>query len=98
MTAQVSKVNPPRKGKNGGIYQKIELLIQPENYWTYTYVSTGHYNGERWQKIIDAPQGVWVEQLEWKDEAKRLIDADSKVIFHNRKYEKQNPIDQMTLF
>ena len=36
--------------------------------------------------------------VEWKDECKKMIDADSRVIFHNGKYERRNPIDQIELF
>ena len=98
MTALISKVNPPRESKNGGVYQKIEMITKPDNIWTYTYVSPENYNWERWQKIVDAPHGIYVSNLQWKDESKRMIDADSKVIFNNIKYEKRNPIDQLELF
>ena len=97
MTAMISKVNPPQQSKNGGTYQKIEMITQPDNIWCYTYVDSSNFNFERWEKVIEAPQGIWVTCLEWYDEIKKQVDADSKVVFHNRKYEKRNPIAQLTL-
>ena len=97
MTALVSKVNPPTQSKSGGVYQKIEFIIQPDKTWCYTYVSQEHYNWERWEKVIAAPHSIWVTNISWKDEDKKIIDADSKVIFHNKKYERRNPIDQLEL-
>ena len=97
MTALVSKINPPRESIIGGVYQKIEFIIQPDKTWCYTYVSPEYQNWERWEKVIDAPHGIYVSNLKWKDESKKMIDADSKVIFNNKKYERRNPIDQLTL-
>ena len=97
MTALVSKVNPPQQSNNGGVYQKIEMITQPEKTWCFTYVSPENFNWQRWEKVVDAPHGIFVSNLRWKDEAKRMIDADSKVIFNNKKYERRNPIDQLTL-
>ena len=97
MTALVSKVNPPQQSKNGGYYQKIEMITKPDNIWTYTYVSPEYHNWQRWEKIVDAPHGIYVSNLKWKDESKKMIDADSNVIFKNVKYEKRNPIAQLTL-
>ena len=98
MKALVSCVNPPQESKSGGYYQKIEMILKPENTWCYTYVSSSNHNFERWEKIIDAPHGIWVENLTWLDEDKKQINADSRVIYHNGKYERRNPIDQMELF
>ena len=96
MTALVSKVNPPRQSNSGGVYQKIEMITKPDNIWTYTYVSPEYHNWIRWEKVVDAPHGIYVTNLQWKDEAKKMIDADSPVIFNNRKYEERYPIDQLT--
>ena len=97
MTALVSKVNPPTQSNNGGYYQKIEFYLEPEHRWCFTYVSEQYHNWERWKNIIDAPHGIYVSNLKWKNETDKLIDADSKVIFNNKKYERRNPIDQLTL-
>ena len=97
MTALVSKVNPPTQSNSGGYYQKIEFYTEPEHIWCYTYVSPEYQNWERWEKVIDAPHGIYVSNLKWKDESKKIIDADSKVIFNNKKYERRNPIAQLTL-
>ena len=53
---------------------------------------------QRWEKVIQAPNNVYVSGLKWKNEVKKQIDADSKVIFKNPKYEKRTPIAQLTLF
>ena len=98
MTAMISRVNQPQKSKNGGYYQKIEMITKPDNVWCYTYVSQENYNFDRWEKVIESPHGIWVENLQWQNEHKKIVDADSRVIFHNRKHEKRNPIDQMELF
>ena len=97
MTALISKVNPPQQSKSGGLYQKIEMITQPERKWCFTYVSPEYQNWERWEKVIDAPHGIYVSNLKWKNEAEKMIDADSKVIFNNKKYERRNPIAQLTL-
>ena len=97
MIALVSKVNPPQKGKDGGVYQKIEMITKPGNVWCFTYASPENFNWERWEKVIDAPHGIYVSNIRWKDETNRVIDADSPVIFNNKKYEKRTPIDQLTL-
>ena len=97
MTALISKINPPRESKKGGVYQKIEMITQPDRIWCFTYVSPENFNWQRWEKVIDAPHGIYVSNLRWKDESKKMIDADSKVIFNNKKYERRNPIAQLTL-
>ena len=97
MTALVSKVNSPIQSKSGGYYQKIEFYLEPEHFWCFTYVSEQYHNWERWEKVIDAPHGIYVSNLKWKNESEKMIDADSKVIFNNKKYERRNPIDQLTL-
>ena len=97
MIALISKVNPPRQSNNGGVYQKIEMITQPDRKWCFTYVSPENFNWQRWEKVIDAPHGIYVSNIRWKDETNRVIDADSKVIFKNVKYEKRNPIEQLTL-
>ena len=97
MTAQVSSVSPLLKGKKNGYYYKISFYTVPEHVYSHTYINRENNNFERWEKIIDAPHGIYVSNLRWKDEANRVIDADSKVIFKNVKYEKRNPIDQLTL-
>ena len=33
MTALISKINPPRESKKGGVYQKIEMITQPDRTW-----------------------------------------------------------------
>ena len=98
MIALVSRVNPPQQSKKGGFYQKIEMILKPENTWCYTYISSTNHNFGRWEKIVNSPHSIWVENVQWKDECKRMIDADSRVIYHNRKHEKRNPIDQLELF
>ena len=90
MIALVSKVNPPQQSNNGGYYQKIEFYTQQDHKLCYTYVSPEYHNWERWEKIINAPHGIYVSNINWKDETKRMIDADSPVIFNNKKYEKLN--------
>ena len=97
MTALVSKVNPPTQSNSGGVYQKIEFITKPDNTWCYTYASPEYHNWQRWEKIINAPHGIYVSNIKWKDEAKRMIDADSPVIFNNKKYEKRTPLAQLTL-
>ena len=85
MTALVSRISPPLKSKSGGVYQKIEMITQPDKIWGYTYVCPEHFNFERWENVIAAPHGVWVTNISWKDEAKKIFDADSKIMFHNAK-------------
>ena len=97
MTALVSKVNPPQQSNSGGVYQKIEFITKPDNTWCYTYASPEYHNWQRWEKVINAPHGIYVSNLKWKNESKKMIDADSKVIFNNKKYERRNPIAQLTL-
>ena len=95
----ISKVHPSKVSNDGEhTYRKIEMILKPEETWCYTYISESNYNWDRWEKVIDAPHGIWVEQLDWHDECKKIIDADSKIIFHNRKYDRRNPIDQLELF
>ena len=97
MIAQVSRVLPPQQSKSGGTYQKIEFITQPDNVWCYTYLDPSNFNFNRWEKVIEAPHGIWVTCLKWKNEIKRMIDADSPIAFHRAKYEKQNPISQLEL-
>ena len=97
MTALVSRISPPLKSKSGGIYQKIEMITQPDRTWCFTYVSPENFNWQRWEKVINAPHGIYVSNLKWKNEFEKMIDADSKVIFNNKKYERRNPIAQLTL-
>tara|TARA_Y100001970_G_C14151741_1_gene813095 strand:- start:418 stop:711 length:294 start_codon:yes stop_codon:yes gene_type:complete len=95
MTAQVSKISPPLKSKSGGVYQKIEFITKPFNTYGYTYISPENYNFENWKPIIESPNGVWVQNINWKDEARNLIDADSKVIFH--KHKRNQAVTQLDL-
>ena len=88
MTAMISRVNQPQKSKNGGYYQKIEMITQPDRTWCFTYVSPENFNWQRWEKVINAPHGIYVSNLKWKNESKKMIDADSKVTFNNKKYER----------
>ena len=98
MIAQVSSVSRLLKSKKNGHYYKISFYTVPDHVHSHTYISEENYNFERWEKVIQAPHGVYVSNLKWKNETGKLIDADSKVIFNNKKYERRNPIDQLTLF
>ena len=86
MNALVSKIHPPKVSNNGGTFYKIEFITQPDKEWTFTYVSPSMNNFDRWEDIINAPHGIWVSQLQYKDwNGKQIIDADSPVIFYNKK-------------
>jgi len=87
MTAQISKVHPAKVNANGDTYFKVEFITKPFNTWGYTYVYPENYNFRNWKDIINH-QGAWVTNINWKDEEDRLIDADSKVIYHKLKRNK----------
>ena len=87
MTAQLSKVHPPKVNAKGDTYFKVEFITKPFNTWGYTYLCPENYNFRNWEDIINH-QGVWVTNINWKDEEGRLIDADSRVIYHKLKRNK----------
>ena len=87
MTAQISKVHPPKLNAKGDTYIKVEMITKPDNVWGYTYVCPEHYNFGRWEDMLDH-QGVWIKNVSWKDEGKNLFDADSKVYYHKLKRNK----------
>ena len=87
MTAQLSKVHPPKVNAKGDTYFKVEFITKPFNTWGYTYLCPENYNFRNWEDILN-DQGAWVTNISWKDEESRLIDADSKVIYHKLKRNK----------
>ena len=95
MTAQISKIHPPKVSKKGGTYIKVEFITKPFNEWGYTYVCPDKYNFGNWEDKLEH-QGCFVQNLDWKDKAKRIIDADSKVMYQNSKKYKAEM--QMNLF
>jgi hypothetical protein len=38
MTAQISKVHPPKVNAKGDIYYKIEMITKPFNTYGFTYI------------------------------------------------------------
>ena len=88
MTAQLSKIHPPKINAKGVTYIKVEFITKPFNTWGYTYLYPEHYNFRNWEDKLDH-QGAWVTNINWKDEEDRLIDADSKVIYHKLKRNKE---------
>ena len=95
MTAQISKVHPPKVNPKGDTYIKVELITKPDNVWGYTYVCPQNYNFDRWEDMLDH-QGVWIKNISWKDEASGLFDADSNVIYYKNKRNKV--FSQLSLF
>ena len=95
MTAQLSKVHPPKVNAKGDTYFKVEFITKPFNTWGCTYLCPDNYNFKNWEDILNH-QGVWVTNISWKDEEDRLIDADSKVIYH--KLKRNKVFSQLSLF
>ena len=96
MTAQLSKVHPPKVNAIGVTYIKLELITQPDKVWGYTYICPEHYNFGNWEDKLDH-QGVWVKNVSWKNEEKKIFDADSKVVFYKDKYNKYIAVRQLEL-
>ena len=96
MTAQLSKVHPPKVNAKGDKYIKVEMITQPDKVWGYTYVCPDNYNFGYWEDMLNH-QGVWIKNVSWKDEVNGLFDADSKVAFYKDKYNINKVVRQLQL-
>ena len=85
MTALLSKIHPPKVNAKGDTYIKVELITQPDKVWGITYLCPENYNFGNWEEKLEH-QGVWVKNISWLNEEKKIFDADSKVTFYKDKY------------
>jgi len=96
MTALLSKVHPPKVNAKGDTYIKVELITQPDKVWGYTFVCPEHYNFGNWEEKLNH-QGVWVKNISWYNQKKKIFDADSKVAFYKDKYNINKVVSQLEL-
>ena len=96
MTALLSKVHPPKVNAKGDTYIKVELITQPDKVWGITYLCPENYNFGNWEDKLEH-RGAWVKNISWKDEEKKIFDADSKVEYYKDKYNKNKVVSQLEL-
>ena len=72
MNAEIIKILPEKKSRNGGVYLRVEFRME-NGKWAKTDLVPGFRNYERWKNLLRP--GNIIGNLRMKDE--KTVDADS---------------------
>lgn len=77
MVGQVHKIHPIKKSRNGNLFIRVEFMLD-DGVWAKTDLVPGFANYSKWKPVLKSGVGTVIKNLNYKNEAKSEIDADSK--------------------
>lgn len=79
MKATIKKIHPDKYSRNGNTFTRIEFMTD-DGEWFKTDVCPDYRNYRRWEKILEAGIGTYVDGLEVRKKSEVNADSFPKII------------------